>query len=95
MLFSVLATRTLGVSDINPVSGIGKLSQLIFAFIIPSNHPAKILINLISGGVAEAGAQQAGDLMQDLKTGHLIGASPKLNLLRKLLAQYSQYFLVP
>ncbi|KAG5420002.1 OPT8 [Candida metapsilosis] len=93
MLFSVLATRTLGVSDINPVSGIGKLSQLIFAFIIPSNHPAKILINLISGGVAEAGAQQAGDLMQDLKTGHLIGASPKAQFIAQIIGTVFSVFL--
>lgn len=93
MLFSVLATRTLGVSDINPVSGIGKLSQLIFAFIIPSNHPAKILINLISGGVAEAGAQQAGDLMQDLKTGHLIGASPKAQFIAQIIGTIFSVFL--
>lgn len=26
---------------------------------------------------SEAGALQAGDLMQDLKTGHLLGAAPK------------------
>ncbi|KAI5950285.1 OPT8 [Candida jiufengensis] len=93
MLFSVLATRTLGVSDINPVSGIGKLSQLIFAFIIPQNHPSKILINLISGGVAEAGAQQAGDLMQDLKTGHLIGASPKAQFIAQIIGTLYSVFL--
>ncbi|CUM66240.1 uncharacterized protein PRCAT00003900001 [Priceomyces carsonii] len=77
LLFSILGVRALGETDLNPVSGIGKLSQLIFAAVIPSNHPSKILINVIAGGIAEAGAQQAGDLMQDLKTGHLLGASPK------------------
>ena len=56
MFFSILGVRALGETDLNPVSGIGKLSQLIFALIIPSNHPAKILINLVAGGVAEAGS---------------------------------------
>ncbi|KAI3404967.2 OPT8 [Candida oxycetoniae] len=93
MLFSVLATRTLGVSDINPVSGIGKLSQLIFALIIPSDHPAKVLINLISGGVAEAGAQQAGDLMQDLKTGHMVGAAPKAQFVAQIIGTIFSVFL--
>ncbi|KAG0681060.1 hypothetical protein C6P41_004639 [Kluyveromyces marxianus] len=74
----------LGETDLNPVSGIGKLSQLIFALIIPSNHKGNVLLNLVAGGVAEAGAQQAGDLMQDLKTGHLLGASPKA----QFIAQY-------
>lgn len=85
MLFSILGVRALGETDLNPVSGIGKLSQLIFSLIIPRDHPAKILINLVAGGIAEAGAQQAGDLMQDLKTGHLIGASPKAQFVAQLI----------
>jgi uncharacterized oligopeptide transporter (OPT) family protein len=36
-----------------------------------------IVTNLLAGAVSEAGALQAGDMMQDLKTGHLLGASPK------------------
>jgi uncharacterized oligopeptide transporter (OPT) family protein len=78
LVLSVLGVRALGETDLNPVSGIGKVSQLIFALIIPRTHPNAIVINLIAGGIAEAGAQQAGDLMQDLKTGHLLGASPKV-----------------
>lgn len=90
LLLAILGVRALGETDLNPVSGIGKISQLIFALLIPSStatpptgphntikHPGSILINLIAGAVTEAGAQQAGDLMQDLKTGHLVGASPR------------------
>ncbi|ORX45294.1 OPT superfamily oligopeptide transporter [Hesseltinella vesiculosa] len=73
MVLSVLAVRALGETDLNPVSGIGKISQVAFAGLIPGG----IAANLIAGGIAEAGAQQAGDLMQDLKTGHLLGAAPK------------------
>jgi len=46
--------RALGETDINPVSGLGKISQLFFAWIQPGN----IVANIIAGGVAEAGAQQ-------------------------------------
>lgn len=60
MLLSVLAVRALGETDLNPVSGIGKISQVLFAGILPGG----IAANLIAGGIAEAGAQQAGDLMQ-------------------------------
>lgn len=73
LLLSVLGVRALGETDLNPVSGIGKISQ-IFLSLIPNST---ILSNLVAGAIAEAGAQQAGDLMQDLKTGHLIGAYPK------------------
>jgi OPT family oligopeptide transporter len=82
---SVLGVRALGETDLNPVSGIGKVSQLIFAVIIPRSNPRAIIINLIAGGIAEAGAQQAGDLMQDLKTGHLLGASPKVQFYGQLI----------
>jgi hypothetical protein len=41
-------------ADERQVSGIGKISQLIFAILQPGN----VVANIIAGGVAEAGAQQ-------------------------------------
>ncbi|KAF9790276.1 OPT oligopeptide transporter protein-domain-containing protein [Thelephora terrestris] len=87
-LLSILAVRALGETDLNPVSGLGKISQLIFAVVQPSN----VVANLIAGGVAEAGAQQAGDLMQDLKTGHLIGASPRAQFYGQLIGSTFSIF---
>ncbi|CAO3597280.1 unnamed protein product [Absidia cylindrospora] len=81
MLLSVLAVRALGETDLNPVSGIGKISQVVFAALLPGS----IVANLIAGGIAEAGAQQAGDLMQDLKTGHILHASPKAQFYGQLV----------
>ncbi|KAL5525508.1 hypothetical protein ACEPAG_6844 [Sanghuangporus baumii] len=80
-LLSLLGVRALGETDLNPVSGLGKISQLVFAFIQPGN----VVANIIAGGVAEAGAQQAGDLMQDLKTGHLLRASPRAQFYGQLI----------
>lgn len=73
--------RALGETDLNPVSGIGKISQLLFAVLQPNNGDSSslpttysdgrlqacltVVANIIAGGVAEAGAQQAGDLMQE------------------------------
>ncbi|ODQ77355.1 hypothetical protein BABINDRAFT_163612 [Babjeviella inositovora NRRL Y-12698] len=85
---SILGVRALGETDLNPVSGIGKISQLIFAFVIPKDQPGAVLINLVAGGIAEAGAQQAGDLMQDLKTGHLVGASPKAQFIAQMIGSF-------
>ncbi|RDL37230.1 Uncharacterized protein BP5553_04663 [Venustampulla echinocandica] len=76
LILSVMGVRALGETDLNPVSGISKLAQLFFALIIPQSNKNSVLINLIAGAVSEAGALQAGDLMQDLKTGHLLGAAP-------------------
>ncbi|EFW98904.1 oligopeptide transporter [Grosmannia clavigera kw1407] len=76
LVLSIMGVRALGETDLNPVSGISKLTQLFFALIVPGSHKYSVLINLIAGAVSEAGALQAGELMQDLKTGHLIGAAP-------------------
>ena len=84
LVLSVIGVRALGETDLNPVSGISKITQLIFAA-LTYHKPHAVLINLIAGALSEAGAQQAGDLMQDLKTGHLLGASPKAQFKGQLI----------
>jgi len=76
LFLSVMGVRALGETDLNPVSGISKLTQLLFAFVVPRGNKNTVIINLIAGALSESGALQAGDLMQDLKAGHLLGAAP-------------------
>jgi OPT family oligopeptide transporter len=76
LFLSVMGVRALGETDLNPVSGISKLTQLLFAFVVPRSNKNAVIINLIAGALSESGALQAGDLMQDLKAGHLLGAAP-------------------
>ena len=76
LLLSILGIRALGSTDLNPVSGLSKITQLIFAGITPASSPNAIPVNLLAGAISESAALQAGDLMQDLKTGHLLGAAP-------------------
>lgn len=85
MFLSIMGVRALGETDLNPVSGISKLTQLIFALVTPSGTPNAVTINLLAGAISEAGALQAGDLLQDLKTGHLLGASPKAQFWGQLI----------
>ena len=87
LVLSVMGVRALGETDLNPVSGISKLTQLVFALITPTGSHANhaIIINLLAGAVSEAGALQAGDILQDLKAGHLIGASPKAQFYGQLI----------
>jgi OPT family oligopeptide transporter len=80
VLLSIMGVRALGETDLNPVSGISKLTQLIFSLATPASlhtRRSAVVTNLLASAVSEAGALQAGDMMQDLKTGHLLGASPK------------------
>jgi OPT family oligopeptide transporter len=84
LVLSIMGVRALGETDLNPVSGISKLTQLVFALLTPNSQHA-IIINLLAGAVSEAGALQAGDILQDLKAGHLIGASPKAQFYGQLI----------
>jgi OPT family oligopeptide transporter len=88
-LLSILAVRSLGETDLNPVSGIGKVSQIVFGGLLPGN----IVANLVAGGIAEAGAQQAGDMMQDLQTGHLLHSSPRAQFIGQLLGSFVSVFI--
>lgn len=85
LILSLLGVKALGETDLNPVSGIGKLSQLIVALILPRDAPGAILTNLICGALAESTTQQAGDLMQDLKTGYMHRASPRAQFIAQLI----------
>jgi OPT family oligopeptide transporter len=89
MFLSLLGVRALGETDLNPVSGIGKISQIFFG----AAFPGSMLANLIAGGISEAGAQQAGDLMQDLKTGHLLHASPKAQFYGQIIGSFASVFI--
>ncbi|KAL0574739.1 OPT superfamily [Marasmius crinis-equi] len=87
-IMSILGVRALGETDMNPVSGLGKISQLFFAWVQPGN----IVANIIAGGVAEAGAGQAAELMQDLKPGHLCGASPRAQFYGQMIGSCVSIF---
>jgi OPT family oligopeptide transporter len=79
LLLSIMGVRALGETDLNPVSGISKLTQLVFALVTPTSGPGAknaVIINLVAGAISESAALQAGDLLQDLKCGHLLGAAP-------------------
>ena len=72
-LLAVIAVRSMGETDLNPTGTMGKVNQLVFGGIAPGN----IVGNLMAGGISTAGAAQAADVMQDLKTGYLLGAAPR------------------
>ena len=75
-----VAVRSTGETDINPVGGMGKVTQAIFGTMTSS-----MTSNLMAAGITGAGASQAGDMMHDLKTGHLLGASPKAQFKAQLI----------
>lgn len=88
LFLSIMGVRALGETDLNPVSGISKLTQLVFALVTPTTGPGAknaVIINLVAGAISESAALQAGDLLQDLKCGHLIGAAPNAQFYGQLI----------
>ena len=80
-VLAAIAVRSTGETDINPVGGMGKVTQLAFAGVAPGQIPT----NLMSAAVTGAGASQAGDMMHDLKTGRMLGASPRKQILAQCI----------
>lgn len=79
-VLSAVATRSLGETDINPIGGMGKVTQLVFGFL----HPGNITSNLMAAAITGGGASQAADMMQDLKTGYLLRASARKQFIAQL-----------
>ncbi len=77
---AAVAVRSTGETDINPVGGMGKVTQLVYGGIAPGS----IGTNLMAAAITGAGASQAADMMQDLKTGRLLGASPRGQFIAQL-----------
>jgi uncharacterized oligopeptide transporter (OPT) family protein len=72
-ILTSVAVRTYGETDVLPAGQMGWATQIIFGAFSPGN----ILTNIMSGGVSASGANVAGDIMGDLKTGYLLGATPR------------------
>lgn len=79
-ILASVGVRSVGETDVNPVGGLGKVTQLVFGGIAPG----QITTNLMAAAITAGGASQAADMMQDLKTGHLLGASPRKLLIAQL-----------
>ncbi|MBL8036979.1 MAG: oligopeptide transporter, OPT family [Nitrospira sp.] len=81
-LFSSVAAYMAGMvgSSSNPVSGVTiatiMLAALLLVLFMGVGNPAGPVAALVIGAVVCCAAAMGGDNLQDLKTGHLVGATP-------------------
>ena len=81
-LFSSVAAYMAGLvgSSSNPVSGVTiatiMLAALLLVLFMGAGNPAGPAAALVIGAVVCCAAAMGGDNLQDLKTGHLVGATP-------------------
>jgi OPT family oligopeptide transporter len=80
-VLAMIAVRSTGETDINPIGGMGKVTQLVYGGVAPG----MMTTNLLAAGITGSGASQAGDMMQDLKTGYLLGAKPRAQFKAQLI----------
>ncbi|KAG0345693.1 hypothetical protein BG004_003288 [Podila humilis] len=79
-ILAFVGLQASGETDINPTGSIGKVTQLVF-----SRFPGDLVVvqkmNLMCANISASVCAQAVDMVGDLKTGHLLGASPRSQFL--------------
>lgn len=79
-LAGLIVAQATGMTDISPMSGMALISVTLMMVLLGGNIPAAMVV-----GVAVCVAiGQSADMMQDLKTGFMIGARP----IKQQLAQF-------
>jgi putative OPT family oligopeptide transporter len=81
---AIVAARATGESDITPIGAMGKITQLTFGVLAPTN----MTTNLMTASVTAGAAGSTADLLTDLKSGYLLGANPR----QQFLAQFFGIF---
>ena len=78
---AIVACRATGETDITPVGAMGKITQLMYGGIAPGNMTA----NLMTANVTAGAATSSADLLQALRCGYMVGASPRKQFFAMLL----------
>ena len=82
---SIVACRATGETDVTPVGAMGKITQLTFGALAPSN----IVTNLMTASVTAGAAGSAADLLTDLKSGYLLGANARKQFIAQFLGIFA------
>jgi OPT family oligopeptide transporter len=81
---SLVACRATGETDTTPIGAMGKITQLTFGVLAPTN----LVTNLMTASVTAGAAGSSADLLTDLKSGYLLGANPR----KQFIAQFFGIF---
>ena len=73
LLLAVVAGRVSGETGVTPVGAMGKVTQLTFGALDPSNAASNLMAANVTGGAAS----QCADLLHDLKSGMMLGTWPR------------------
>jgi uncharacterized oligopeptide transporter (OPT) family protein len=81
---ALVACRATGETDITPIGAMGKIVQLTYGALMPQSYTA----NLMTASITASASAESADLLNDLKSGYLLGAHPR----RQFVAQFFGIF---
>lgn len=84
-LLAIVAARVSGETGIPPIGALGKITQVTFGFLAPGSTT----VNLMAANVTGGAAGQCSDMLHDLKTGRMIGADLRAQVIAQLCGIFS------
>lgn len=81
IVLAIVAARVSGETNITPIGAMGKVTQLAFGALQPGSPAANLMTANVTGGAAS----QAADLLHDMKTGAILGATPWKQAIAQIL----------
>ena len=80
VVMGVIAARVTGETDVTPTKALGPVTQLAYAGLLPGQLVPNVMSANVTGGVG----LHAADLLTDLKSGYLLGARPRQQVIGQL-----------
>ena len=80
VLLGSVAARVTGETDVTPSKAFGPVTQLVYAAALPG----QLVPNITGANVTAGAGLHAADLLTDLKSGRLLGANPRQQLVGQL-----------
>uniref|UniRef100_A0A832I2M4 OPT family oligopeptide transporter n=1 Tax=Eiseniibacteriota bacterium TaxID=2212470 RepID=A0A832I2M4_UNCEI len=80
IVMGFVAARVTGETDVTPTKALGPVTQLIYGVITPGNLSGNIMSANVTGGIG----LHAADLLTTLKTGWILGGSPRVQFYAQL-----------
>ena len=84
-IFALIAVQATALTSIQPTGALGKLTQLVYAGLAPSN----ITTNIAAAGIAAEVAGGTASLIQNIKPGYMLGGKPRLQAIGHLIGAVS------
>jgi OPT family oligopeptide transporter len=81
VVMGFVAARVTGETDVTPTKALGPVTQLVYGVLTPGNLPGNIMAGNVTGGIG----LHASDLLTTLKTGWLLGGSPRAQFRAQLV----------